>query len=175
MQTLAPIHQEQIASPPMLSPAYGNIILHWQSPEHEPLELGPHSRIVVTFLLIAIVAWALYTNSPLMAITFILLGVVGYLSIDREADIVDFFVTTKGILVGRNFYEFEDIESFHFYDEPPFDNLLSIKTDGKLVSHVHIPILTQSAQTLYDTLIQYIPEEKHDPSLVDTLEKLLHI
>lgn len=166
---------QQFAPNPVLSQKYGTVLLQWQAPEHEPLELGPHSRIVVTFLLIAIVAWALYTNSPLMAITFILIGVIGYLSIGREAEIIDFFVTTKGIVAGRNFYEYEDIESFHFYDEPPFDNLLSIKTDGKLVSHVHIPIMTQSADVLYQTLSKYVPEDKHEPSLVDTLEKLLHI
>ena len=162
-------------APGTLPSAYGATLLHWQAPEHEPLELGPRSRVIIIFLLIAIIGWALYTNSPLMAITFILIGVTGYLTLGHEPRLISFYVTTKGLIAGSAFYEFETIESFHFYDEPPFDNLLSIKTNGKLLSHVHIPIMNVFASDLYRILIQYIPEDKHDPSLVDTLEKLLHI
>lgn len=159
----------------VLAPRYGDILLHWDAPEHEPLELGPKARIVVLFLLIAIIAWALYTNSPLMAITFILIGMTGYLALGHEPDTLPFYVTTRGIVAAKEFYEFEDIESFHLYDEPPFDNLLSIKTNGHLVSHVHIPITTLPVNELYTTLAKFIPEDKHEPGLVDTLEKLLHI
>lgn len=160
---------------PSLPHRYGNVLLHWNAPEHDPLELGPKSRVVSVFLLILIIAWALYTNSPLMAITFILIGMTGYLAMGHEPRLLPFYVTTKGIVAAKEFYEFEDIESFHLYDEPPFDNLLSIKTNGNLVSHVHIPITTLPVKELRHTLIKYVPEDRHEPGLVDTLEKLLHI
>lgn len=155
--------------------AYGEVFLRWQAPEHEPLELGPRSRIVVTLLLIAIIAYALYTNSPLMAITFILIGVVGYLSLYREPRILSFLITAKGIIVGNEFYEFDTLRSFFIYTEPPFENILSIQTQGKLVPYVHIPVIGVNIDTLSDILREFIPEEKHEPGLVDTLEKLLHI
>ncbi len=154
---------------------YGTILLHWDAPEHEPLELGPRARLVVLFLLIAIIAWALYTNSPLMAITFILIGMTGYLALHHEPKILPYYVTTKGIVAAKQFYEFDQIESFHLYDEPPFDNLLSIKTNGHLVSHVHVPITMLPVEELRPILLQYVPEDKHEPGLVDSLEKLLHI
>lgn len=160
---------------PALPSAYGNALLHWQAPEHEPLELGPRSRLIVTLLLIAIIGYALYTDSPLMAITFILIGVVGYLSLYREPRVLSFLVTTKGIIAGSEFYAFDTLQSFHIYTEPPFENILSIQTSGKLVPYVHIPALTIDIDVLRDTLDGFIPEEKHQPGLVDTLEKLLHI
>lgn len=155
--------------------AYGEVLMHWQAPEHEPLELGPRSRTVVTLLLIAIIAYALYTDSPLMAITFILIGVVGYLSLYREPRVLSFLVTSKGIIAGTEFYAFDSIESFFVYREPPFENILSIRTTGKLVPYVHIPVRPQDIDIIRDTLDDFIPEEKHEPGLVDTLEKLLHI
>ena len=155
--------------------AYGEVLLHWQAPEHEPLELGPRSRTIVTLLLIAIIAYALYTNSPLMAITFILIGVVGYLSLYREPRILSFLVTGKGIITGNEFYEFSTLRSFFVYTEPPFSGILSVQTAGKLVPYVHIPIGSVSIDVLRDTLDEFIPEEKHEPGLIDTLEKLLHI
>jgi hypothetical protein len=165
-------HQHSEA--PTLHSRYGDILLHWDAPEHDALELGPRSRIVVLFLLIAIIGWALYTNSPLMAITFILIGMTGYLALGHEPGILPFYLTTKGIVAAKEFYEYDHIESFHLYDEPPFDNLLSIKTNGHLVSHVHIPITTLPVAELRQTLAKYVPEDKHEPGLVDTLEKLLH-
>lgn len=153
---------------------YGATLLSWESPEHEPFELGPRSHVIVIVLLIAIIGYALYTNSALMAITFILIGMVGYLLLEREPKTLSFHVTTHGIISGGEFYAFDSIESFHLYDEQPFEDLLSIKTNGILVSHVHIPVITVDKKTLRDILDNYIPEDKHEPSLVDTLERLLH-
>ncbi len=175
MNKLHSFHSGTHTEIPVLASRYGKILLHWDAPEHEPLELGPKARIVAVFLLIIIIAWALYTNSPIMAITFILIGMTGYLALGHEPEIIPFYLTTKGIVAGKEFYEFDDIESFHLYDEPPFDNLLSIKTNGNLVSHVHIPITTLPVKELYDALIKFVPEDKHEPGLVDTLEKFLHI
>jgi len=166
---------ESIPEQHTLSSAYGQALLHWQSPEHDPLELGPRSKIVVMFLLVTIIAYALYTNSPLMAIVFILIGVVGYLSLYRESRILDFMLTSKGIIAGNAFYEYDTLESFFIYREAPFENILSIRTQGKLVPYVHIPVMNVDIAKLSDILDEFVPEEKHDPGLVDTLEKLLHI
>jgi len=161
--------------PSELAPRYGQVILHWDAPEHDLLELGPKASIVTTILLIAIIGWALYTNSPIMAITFILIGMTGYLALNHEPRIISFYLTNKGIVAGKEFYEYESIESFHLYDEPPFDNLLSIKTNGNLVSHVHVPITNLPKEELRAALVEFVPEDKHEPGLVDTLEKFLHI
>lgn len=158
-----------------VSSAYGQVLLHWRSPEHEPLDLGPRSSIVVTVLLVCIIAYALYTNSPLMAITFILIGIVGYLMLYREPSILDFMLTSKGIIAGKEFYEYDTLESFFLYTEPPFENILSIQTEGKLVPYIHIPVMNVDTEKLRDILDEFVPEEKHEPGLVDTLEKLLHI
>lgn len=154
---------------------YGEVRFRWQALEHEPLYLGPRSRTIVTILLIMIIGYALYTNSLLMAITFILIGVVGYLSMLREYRTLTFFVTEKGIIAGDEFYAFENIASFFIYRDPPFENILSIETQGRLVPYVHIPVIAEDIEHLRDLLDDFIPEEKHEPRLVDTLEKILHI
>lgn len=155
--------------------AYGKVLLNWKAHEHEPLELGPKSRIIVIIILVTIIAYALYTNSPLMAIVFILIGVVGYLSFYREPKEVMFLITSKGVIAGNEFYEYDSLESFFIYDKPPFENILSIQTNGRLIPYVHIPITGINVSLLRDTLDEFIPEEEHHPGLVDTLEKILHI
>lgn len=175
MNSLHTYHSGTHTETPTLPSRYGSILLHWDAPEHDPFELGPRATIVTIILLITIIAWALYTNSPIMAVTFILIGMTGYLALGHEPSIIPFYLTNKGLVAGKEFYEYESIESFHLYSEPPFDNLLSIKTNGSLVSHVHIPITTLPVEELRSTLIEFVPEDKHEPGLVDTLEKFLHI
>lgn len=152
-----------------------NTILTWEAPEHEPLELGPRSRFVGTLILIAIIAYALITNSPLMAITFILVGVVVFLLQSHIPPVITYRITDQGIYVGRNFYRHTNIHSFHIYQEVAFENILSLHVNGALLSHIHITFPPDEFTLIRQTLRQYIPEEPHEPSLVDSIERFLHI
>ena len=71
-----------------LSPYFGGILLEWSAPEHDTLELGPKSQVIVTIALVFTIAWALYTNSPIMAITFILTGITELLGGARGSKLV---------------------------------------------------------------------------------------
>jgi uncharacterized membrane protein YobD (UPF0266 family) len=150
-------------------------ILSWEAPEHEAFELGPRSRFVGTLFLVAIIGYALITNSPLMAITFILVGVVLFLLQSHEPKNIRYILTDQGVYVGKAFYRHENIHSFHLYQEPGFENILSLHVDGALLSHVHISFPEEEFTLIRQTLRQYIPEEPHEISLVDTIEKMLHI
>ncbi len=152
-----------------------NIILTWEAPEHEPLELGPRSRLIGTLLLIVIIGYALITNSPLMAITFILVGVVIFLLQSHTPQILTYRLTDQGLYAGRNFYRHANIHSFHIYQEAPFENTLSLHVNGALLSHVHVTFPPEEFALIRQTLRRYIPEEPHEISLVDSLEKFLHI
>lgn len=157
------------------SPYFGDILLEWSAPEHDTFELGPKARIVLTILLILIIAWALYTNSPMMAITFILVGVVGYLMHIAEPKQYRFALTDRGVLAHNEFYAYDTIRSFFIHTDPPLENLLSIRTTGILTPHVHIPLADLDHEAIRRFLSAQLTEETHDPSMVDILERLLHI
>lgn len=158
-----------------ISPYFGDVLLEWTAPEHDTFELGPKSQIIITLLLVAIIGWALYTNSPLMAIAFILAGVVGYLLHIAEPKTYRFAITTRGILAHNEFYDYTSVRSFCIHTDPPLENLLSLHTEGNLVPHVHIPLDDLDHSTLRLFLREHLTEEIHDVSTVDILEKLLHI
>jgi hypothetical protein len=158
------------------APHSGKTLAEWEALEHEPSDLGKKSYIGIGFVFIAIVAYALYTNSPLMAIVFILIGMVGYLSLNRPEMPTRYVITSKGISVGREFYEYEDISSFFILeDHPSFPKHLIIQTNGWLVSHVHIPLAEQRADAIRHLLLPSVPEKKYEPGLIDTIEKMFHI
>ncbi len=150
-------------------------IIAWEAPEHEPFELGPRSRLIGTLVLIAIIAYALITNSPLMAIVFVLVGVVIFLLQNHTPEVIRYSITRQGIYAGRRYYRHENIHSFHLYQEPGFEDILSLHVNGALLSHIHITFPREEFTLIRQTLRQYIPEEPHEPSMVDTIEKFLHI
>ncbi len=158
-----------------LSPYFGNILLEWSAPEHDTFELGPKSQVIVTVALVLIIAWALYTDSPIMAITFILAGITGYLLHIAEPKIYHFAITSRGVLTHDEFYAFDTIQSFFIHTDAPLDGLLSLHTRGRLVSHAHVPLSDLDRATVRRFLREHLREEPHDPSMIDILEKFLHI
>lgn len=158
-----------------LRPAAGNPLIAWTAPEHIHVRPNPRGLMIATVFLALIIAYAVFTNSPLMAITFILFGVVGYLFVTRDPREFEFAITDKGVIGGKTLYEFEDINSFCIYEEPPLEGVLSLHSTGILAPYIHIPIAGIDDSEIREILLDFIPEEKHTPTLIDTLEKMLHI
>lgn len=156
-------------------PPSQRVLFSWVAPEHIHVRPNPRAIMVATALLFATIAYALYTDSALMAITFILIGVVGYLFLTKDPQEVEFIITREGIVVGRNLYAFEDIHSFWIFDEAPLENVLSIHSYGVLAPYIHLPLGDLDHDTIRELMLQYIPEEKQEPRLVDIVEKMLHI
>lgn len=158
-----------------LQSSAGTPLIIWRAPEHIHLRPNPRGLMISTIALALIIAYAVFTNSPLMAITFILFGVVGYLFVTRDPREFEFAITDRGIVGGKTLYAFEDINSFCIYEEPPLEGVLSIHSNGILAPYIHIPIAGIDDEEIREVLLNFIPEEKHTPTIIDTLEKMLHI
>ena len=154
-----------------------DVLLSWRSPEFIQLERDRKWYLVVTIILLAIIAYAVFVNGLVMAITFILIGVVGYLYINNSPKILDFAVTKKGIIAGNVIYEFKNLESFWIFYEPERHEteVVSLKTKSYLSPYVHIPIKNHSAEEVRQVLSQYIEEDEHEPGFVESLERLLRL
>lgn len=152
-----------------------NALLSWRAPEHEIIVKDKRWHIYAALILTVIVAYAVYTNSPVMAITFILVGVVGYIILNKEPLIVNFAITRDGVVANRSIYEFENIQSFWIFYEPNQANVISLHMKNKLIPYVHIPLHEEDPVAIRELLLEYIPEIKQEHSLVDTFERLLGI
>ncbi|MFA4818023.1 MAG: hypothetical protein WC608_04870 [Parcubacteria group bacterium] len=154
---------------------FSGALLRWRAPEYEKYERGRKWYLYVALVLLAIIGYAVYTDSPIMAITFVLIGVVGYIFLNREPRTIDFAVTQDGIIAGREMYDFDNIKSFWIFYEPHDIKVVSLHTKSMLMPFVHIPIHDEDPVEIRRVLLEYIPEAKQDPSLVDTFERLLGI
>lgn len=149
--------------------------LSWRAPEYELYEKSAAWYLGAGLFILAIAAYAIYTNSPIMAITFILIGVVGYIYLQKDPEEVEFSITYEGIRVGRELYVFEDIKSFWIFYDPPHTKTLSLHVDASMMPYVHIPIADEDPVEIREALLGFIPEVKQEPSLIDALARFLHI
>ncbi len=151
-------------------------VMHaWRGAEYEHYAKEKKWYLVAIIILATIIVYALVTNSPIMAITFILIGAVGYIYLEKPPRILDFKITSSGIMVGNELYEYADIKSFWIFYEPPHTKIISLHIDAILTPYIHIPIHSENPVELRKTLLKFIPEEKQEPSMVDNIERFLHI
>jgi len=153
----------------------GKIFHSWQAPEFEVYEKSRNWYIIAILFILAVVVYAIFTNSPIMAVTFILIGIVGYIYSQRDPRIVTFSITSEGLLADKNFYPYENIFSFWIFYEPTHTKVISLHTKASALPFVHIPIEDEDPVKIRELLIQNIPEIKQDPSLINTIERVLHI
>lgn len=154
----------------------GSGILHaWQAPEFEVYEKSRTWYLVVGLILLGIITYALVFNNPIMAIVFILIGVVGYLYSEKQPRILDFAITSKGILAGKYLYEFENMDSFWIFYDPPHTKTLSINMRVSAVPFVYMPLEDEDPTVIREMLIKFIPEEKQEAGLLDAIERFLHL
>jgi len=147
----------------------------WRAPEYEVYEKSATWYLVAIVLLGIIIAYALWKDSPIMAITFILIGVVGYLQLQKEPRILDFSINHNGIRAGNEIYEFDNIESFWIFYDPPHTKTLSLHTNASFIPFVHIPLADEDPVVVREVLMKFVPEEKQEAGFVDALERFLHI
>ena len=150
-------------------------LFSWQASEFESFEREKRWYLWVALILLAIIGYATYTNSPIMAITFILIGVVGYIYLNKEPRILDFQITAKGMVAGKDFYDFESMDSFWIFENSTQFDILSLHIKNRLTPFIHIPFFEENSAKIRSLLLEYIPEEKQEPTLADSLEKFFHL
>lgn len=151
------------------------VLMDWKAQEFEVYEKSFWWYLVAAVLDIAIIAYALISNNPIMAITFILVGIVGYIYLEKDPRIIHFAITPDGIIAGNELYSYENIHSFWIFYDPPHTKTLSLHTKGSMLPFVHIPIDDQNPVQMHELLSEYIPEIKQEQGLMDTFERVLRI
>lgn len=167
--------EQKEENPPLRKKPSEEALFSWQAPEFESFEREKRWYLWVALILLAIIGYATYTNSPVMAITFILIGVVGYIYLNKEPRTLDFRITAKGITVGKDFYDFESIDSFWIFENSTQFDILSLHIKSRFMPFIQIPFPEEMSVKLRFLLRDYIPEEKQELTLADSLEKFFRL
>lgn len=146
----------------------------WTAPEYEYFEKHPKWYWLMGGILLAIIIYAIVTNSFIMAITFILIGMLGYVYAEREPRNIEIAILVDGIKVETYFYNYDDIRSFWiFYEVEEGLKILSLHSKKTFLPYVHVPIGNANPIKIRETLLNYLPEIKQELTIIDRLERLI--
>ena len=148
--------------------------LAWTAPEFSTPTANPSALFLLLGMFLAIIVYALVENSSIMAITFVLLGTVTFLHSRKPLKTLDCSITSQGVAVGKEFYDFDNIASFWIVFEADEQSIF-LKTRGSIIASVRIPLGDTDPNTAREALLRYARETKYEPTLIDTLSRFLHI
>jgi len=172
-----PIVEKVLGNKPSASEHYfgtANPTFSWTAPEYEHFEKDPKWYWIMGVILTAIVIYAIVTNAIIMAITFILIGMLGYIYAEREPRNIEIAILPDGVRVDDYFYDYDNIRSFWiFYDIEQELKVLSLHSKKTFLPFMHIPIGNANPIKIRETLINYIPEIKQELTIIDRLERII--
>ncbi|MBI2055624.1 MAG: hypothetical protein HYT42_01900 [Candidatus Sungbacteria bacterium] len=148
-------------------------ILQWRAPEFDY-----HPQKSLTLFLFGALLWAggvaaLFFKNFLFAV---LLAIAGGLVIhhsSRRPRELQFYISPRGIKIGRRIYQFEDLNSFWVLYDPPYSRELIIESKKTLMPVIRAPIGETNPLEIRKILLRFLKEEKHEESLADIVSKHL--
>lgn len=134
--------------------------------EWTALEYEERNRSVDWFWALGIIAVssavaAIIYKDYLFGVFIILAAVMlGFFAI-RKPETVLFRITPKALELGRDTYPYEKLQSFTILEKDNGESVLLVMSTRSVVPLIAIPLGEQSPATVRDTLLQYLPEDRH--------------
>lgn len=168
-------HQHIEEHSPYIKESPDDVLVHWRGPEFEHYPRDRQWYVGAALILCAIIVYAIFTDSIIMAIVFILVGLTGYLLLSRPQKVIDFAITYDGVLVGNEMYKYDEIRSFWIFYEPPHTRVISLHMKGHFRPYLHVPLHQIDPVIVLENLRKFIPEIKQEQGFIDIFERLLRM
>jgi hypothetical protein len=136
----------------------GEIIHNWEVREYEEYRRNGRWYILMVILCVLLVVYGIFTQNFLFSIIIILFAVILYFREHRSPELIPFAITEEGILIGQNFYEYDELGKFHILYNPPTVTNLYIETKTVARPNLVVPIYENNPLELRLTLQDYLEE-----------------
>jgi len=149
-------------------------VFSWTAPEYEYIEKHPKWYWIMGIALLAIIVYAIITNSILMAITFIMIGMLGYVYAEREPRLIQMEINPDGVVADKIMYEYDDLKAFWiFYEVESGFKVLSLHSQKTFLPHIHIPVGDANPILIREVLLNYLPEIRQEMTPVDRFSLMI--
>ena len=153
-------------------------VLHeWDTPEFISFPRGKKWYIVAGTIAVALIAYAVFSQSITMAIVFVLITALFMLTEHKTPRDVRVAITDMGIEYDGKFYPYHHINAFWMVYHPPYVRSMYLRISvGRRFQVLKIELDDQNPIEIRKILINEIPEiEGADEPLMDILIRLLRL
>jgi len=149
----------------------GNVFFQWQIPEFANHERSFGWYLVASILAIALIIYCIFTANYFFALIIILATFIIFLKKYNEPKDLMFQITEDGLVIGNQFFNFNDLANFYIIYNPPVKKLyFKMKTLNP--DDLSIPLLENNPIPIRAKLLEYLSEdlEKEHQTFSDIME-----
>lgn len=166
-----PAGEQNALDAPAISETPLASLLSWSAPEHQNEIPAAEIKVLLGIGALALLGYAVYAQNYLFAIIILLFSFVWYAYAHRQSHMIDFVITARGIKIQDRLYEFQDLQSFWIFFDPPRIKELSLESKKTLMPFLKIPLGETSPVKIRELLIKFIPEKKQEETLTEILSR----
>ncbi len=152
--------------------------ISWFIPEFEKHERTKNWYIIASVVVIFLLIFAVITKNYLFAVIVIIATTITIFHDGKEPDFLNVIIDDDGVIVGRKFYDYDDLKDFSLLFKPK-EGLNNLYFDFKntIKQRISIPLNNQDPLQIRDFLLKYLPEdlERTNMPLSENISKLLKI
>jgi|SRR3989344_8675495 len=130
--------------------------------------------IAICFILIGL-AYIYFQENILTAVFFFLVSLIIFLFIFKEKRLVSWEITRHGVVIDNSFFPYRDLKSFWIEYQPGYTKEVSLKSKKWYRGYFKIPLNQENPLEIREHLLEFLPEERHEDTLIETISRHLGI
>jgi hypothetical protein len=157
---------------------YGRELAGWDVDEHNYYDRSQRWYMIAIGLGILMIIYSFFTGNFLFAVIIILAALVMVLRHGQEPDKVRFSITDEGIVIGKRYYDYDEIKNFSIVYKPRLEvKNLYFEFKNVLKHRLSISLENMNPLPIRDILLKYISEdlERTDQPLSEFLGKFFKL
>ncbi|MBA3047035.1 hypothetical protein KKC83_01325 [Patescibacteria group bacterium] len=157
---------------------YGDVITSWRIPEFDKHERTKKWYIAASIAALLLLLYSFISANFLFAVIIIIAALVIILNEGKEPDKIKIELTGEGIVVGRKFYDYDEIENFSLIYKPRQEiKNLYFEFKSALRHRLSIPLENMNPVPIREILLKYLKEdlERTDQPLSEALAKFFKL
>lgn len=151
----------------------GDALISWETWEFPPHQRSRLWYIVMGILCVVLLVYAVFSSNFLFAIVVLMFAVITLVNSIRKPRRLSVHVTTLGIVLGNEFFPYDEMKDFSIVYKPPVKTLyVDFKNSWKPMAS--IPLEGIDPNQLREQLLAFVFEnlDRDEESLTDTVARL---
>ncbi|MDP2631731.1 MAG: DUF2892 domain-containing protein [Candidatus Uhrbacteria bacterium] len=152
----------------------GEALVSWDSFEFPQHDRSKVWYIVTAIVGVALIVYAIASANYLFAIIVLMMGIILLVNGLHQPDQIMVHITDQGVVVGDEFFAYEEIKDFSLIYKPPHTKILYIDFISLWKPLLTIPLEESNPNVVREVLLQYAFEnlEREDETLTDLFRRL---
>ena len=155
---------------PVHSPEISGTIHPHQQTVHKPAAIA-----IATSLVLIGMAYLYFQKNILTAIFFFLIATIILVFTFKKKLAIPWEINKHGIAIDTSFFPYQELKSFWIEYQPQYIQELSLQSKKWYHGYFKIPIDGKNPLKIREALLEFLPEERHEDSLVETISRKLGI